>query len=132
MKTYAYALSALLAFSGSVFAADAAAKDAKTTTAATAKPKTKQLTGEVVSTDAVGNTIVIKGKKADQTFSVPATAKISEGKKDMTLADITAGTKVTVKYTEEAGAMTASSIQVKGAAKTAKMKKEKEAAPAAK
>jgi hypothetical protein len=142
MKTYAYILSAMLAFQGAVLAADApaaAAADAKPAAAAPAKAKASkstQLTGAVVSTDAVGNTIVIKGKKEDATIAVSATTKIMDGKKTVALADIAAGTKVTVKFTEENGTKTASSIKIAGAAKTAKTKTDAaapkaEAAPAA-
>ena len=134
MKTYAYALTAMLAFQGAVLAdeAAAAAPAAATAPAAPAKAKSMNLKGAVVSTDAVGNTITVKGKKEDVTVSVPATAKITEGKKTVALADIAAGSKVTVKYTEENGTKTASSIKVAPAAATAKTKAEPAPAPAAK
>ena len=143
MKTYAYALSAMLALQGAVMAADApAAAPAPEATPAAAAPaaaapakaapaKTKTLSGAVVSTDAVGNTIVIKGKKADETVSVPATAKIMEGGKAVALADIAAGSKVVVKYTEENGAKTAASVKVTPAAAAAKTKAKTEAPKAA-
>ncbi len=133
MKTYAYALSAMLAFQVAAMADEAAAAapaaEAKPAAAAPAKMKSMSIKGTVVSTDAVGNTIVVKGKKADETFSVPATAKIMQGKMACALADIAAGAKVTVKYTTENGTNTASSIKVAPVA-AAKTKTKTEAAPA--
>jgi hypothetical protein len=110
MKAYAYALSALLV--GAAFAAEAAAPVAATT-AAPAKAKTMQATGKVVSTDAVGNTLIVEGRKKTQwTFAVPATAKITEGKKSISLVDVTVGTKVMVRYTKDGETMNAATIKV--------------------
>ncbi len=99
-----------------------------TTAPATAKAaKAMSFSGSVVSTDAIANTIVVKGAKGEETFSIAATGKITQGKKDVKLADITKDQKVTVKYTEEAGAKTASAVKVSAAA----MKKEAKTSTAA-
>jgi len=115
---------------------DAAAlfdKTATTKTETVKAPAAMKAHGEVVSVDAVANTLTVKGKKADVTFAVSATAKITSGKKEVKLADITAGSKVAVTYMKDGATMTASAIKVlpAKAAKAAKASKaEKAAAPA--
>src|SRR5262249_35159337 len=98
MKSYAYALSALIAFSGAAFAAETAAPAAA---AATKAPAAMKAHGTVSSVDAVGNTLSLKGKKADETFAVAADAKIMQGKKEVKLGDIATGSKVSVTYTKD-------------------------------
>ena len=128
---------AVLALSASAFAADAAAPatpaaaapaaEAKaattttttttTTTAPAAKPgKAMTLAGTVVSSDAIANTLVVKGSKGEETFSIAPTAKITMGKKEVKIADVAKDEKVTVKYTEENGAKTASAVKISAAA----------------
>src|SRR5437016_3964365 len=109
------ALAAALSFGASAFAADAAApaaaapaaaeKAAPAAKAEKAAPaaKAKTFSGTVVSSDAIANTLVVKGSKGDETFSIAPTAKISQGKKDVKIADVVKDEKVTVKYTEEGG-----------------------------
>ncbi|HKP97444.1 MAG TPA: hypothetical protein VJ385_16990 [Fibrobacteria bacterium] len=118
------ALAAALSFGASAFAADEAAaapmeKAAPAASAAKA-PKAKSFSGTVVSSDAIANTLVVKGGKGEETFSVAPTAKIVQGKKDVKIADVMKDEKVTVKYTEENGAKTASMIRVSAAKKEAK------------
>ncbi len=126
MKTYAYALCAMLALQGAVLA------DAATKTEHASKVKSMWMSGTVVSTDAVGNTIVVKGKKDQDSFSVPATAKIEEGKKTVALADVSADSHVSIKYTEANGQKEASLIKIHPAHKTGKMKMKKAEADSAK
>jgi hypothetical protein len=85
--------------------------------------------GKVVSTDDIMKTIIISHKSAQDTFTVDAAAKITKDKADITLADLTAGTTVTVTYKKEAGAKVATKITVH-VAKAAKTSSKK-AAPAA-
>ena len=132
MKKIALALSALVVLNVAAMANDAAATTTKTTTTKTETvkaPAALKAHGEVVSVDAVANTLTVKGKKADVTFAVSATAKITSGKKEVKLADITAGSKVAVSYTKEGTTMTASSIKVMPA-KAVKAAKAAKAAPA--
>ena len=126
------AAAAVLALSASAFAADAAApaaeKAAPAAAAATApaadakaapaaKPgKAMTLAGTVVSSDAIANTLVVKGSKGEETFSIAPTTKIMMGKKEVKIADIAKDEKVTVKYTEENGAKTASAVKISAAA----------------
>ncbi len=114
-------------------AAPAAVAPAATPAAAPAAAKaTKAHTfaGTVVSTDAIANTIVVKNAKGEETFSIPATGKITQGKKDVKLADVSKDQKVTVKYTEENGAKTASSVKISAAAAKKEAKTSTAAAPA--
>lgn len=136
MNTKSRALCALLVLSGSLLAAPAAttaaapaakpAAAAPATKAKAEKPATLRARGEVVSVDAVANTLTVKGKKADETFAVAATAKIKKGKTEIKLGDIAAGDKVSVSYTKDGGAMTATAVRVapaKAAAVPASVKK---------
>jgi hypothetical protein len=96
----------------------------------------KQITGEVTAADAKANTVTVKSKKAEVTVTVDEKTKFMP--KGKTIADVTAGEKVMVKYTEAEGVNTAKSIKIeaKKAEKKAKKKAEKkmeekkEAAPA--
>jgi alkyl hydroperoxide reductase subunit AhpF len=108
-------------------AAAAPAAEAKAAPAVAAKAKT--FSGTVVSTDAIANTIVVKNTKGEETFSIAATGKISSGKKEVKLADIAKDQKVTVKYTEEAGAKTASAVKVSAVAAKKEAKTSTAAAP---
>jgi len=144
------AAAAVLALSTSAFAADAAAPAAeKAATAAAAAPaapaadakaapaakpgKAMTLAGTVVSSDAIANTLVVKGSKGEETFSIAPTTKIMMGKKEVKIADIAKDEKVTVKYTEENGAKTASAVKISAAAgKKSEKTSTAAAAPAAK
>ena len=124
MKKIAYALSALIVLQAAAMAAEAPATvtTTKTTTTKTETVKTPaamKARGEVVSVDAVANTLTIKGHKGDVTFAVAATAKITSGKKEVKLADIAVGSKVAVTYTKDGATMTASAIKVVPAKKAA-------------
>ncbi len=130
------AMFASLSLAAMSFAADKTAApttSAATATTATTAPaaakaaKAMSFSGSVVSTDAIANTIVVKGAKGEETFNIAATGKITQGKKDVKLADITKDQKVTVKYMEEAGVKTASAVKVSAAA----MKKEAKTSTAA-
>ncbi len=109
---------------------------AATKKAAKKKVMHKQITGEVTAVDAKANTVTVKSKKAEVTVTVDEKTKFMP--KGKTIADVTAGEKVMVKYTEAEGANTAKSIKIevkkagKKKAKKAEKKKEvkKEAAPA--
>jgi len=141
------AAAAVLALSASAFAADAAApaaeKAAPAAAAAPAAPaadakaapaakpgKAMTLAGTVVSSDAIANTLVVKGSKGEETFSIAPTTKIMMGKKEVKIADIAKDEKVTVKYTEENGAKTASAVKISAAAGKKSEKTSTAAAPA--
>ena len=92
--------------------------DTKTEKKAEKKPAAKTANGTVKSASA--DSLVVggksKGKDEEWTFGVDAKTAIKKGGKSITAADVKAGDGVTVKYTEDAGKMTAQSVNVKGGA----------------
>lgn len=134
MKLY-HALLAGLVACGLVFAQEAA-----TTTAAPAaekaapekkakKPSIASVIGTVVSVDAIGNTIIIKTKKAEDTLTVNEKTTILVGGATVALADLKADTRVKADYKMEEGKKVAIKIAEKSAG--IKSKKAEGAAPAA-
>jgi hypothetical protein len=92
--------------------------------AAEKKMGAKHVTGEVAAVDANAKTVSVKAGKHEVVVSVDDKTKISMGKETKTLADVTVGETVSVKYTEAGGKNTAESIDLHAA-------KKHEAAPAA-
>jgi Cu/Ag efflux protein CusF len=111
--TVALALSMAAAFSGMAFAARAAraSKPMAHMTAVHKKVAYKMFKGSVVSVDPTANSIVVKGKKGEETFAVGPTTKLTLRKKAATLADFVAGTKVSVSYSVDNGKNVASAIR---------------------
>ncbi len=99
-----------------------------------APAKVKTVTGEVTAVDAKANTLTVKGKAGDVALSADDKTTVKIGKDKKSLADVKAGDKAVVKYSEVDGKNVAKSIAAKEApAKKAEKKAEKkEAAPAAK
>jgi hypothetical protein len=126
MKLARIAIAALAAVSLIFAAEESAAKAGK----GAKKEALKSVTGTVVSVDAVANTIIVKAKKGEDTLSVESGAKITSGKKEITLGDIKADANVTVKFKVVDGKKTATTISEKAAA-AGKGKKEAAAEPAA-
>jgi hypothetical protein len=91
---------------------------AKAKTSTTAK-KAPTLSGTVTSVDAIGNTFVVKVGKKDDTLSVDSATVIKSAGKEVKLADLASGAKVTVTYKSEAGKKVATKITEKAAAKPA-------------
>ncbi len=143
-KTLAIIVSLIfvLSFAGLSFAADKAVekkaepvkaeKKAPAVAEKKAEPaKVKQVTGDVAAVDAKANTITVKGKKGDTVVTCDDKTKIMMGKDKKTLADVMVGDKVTVKYSEADGKMTAKIVAIKAAEKKAEpAKMEKKAKPA--
>lgn len=118
------ALAAAFSFGASAFAAEApaaapAVKSAPASKAKAKAPKAMSFSGVVVSSDAIANTLIVKGAKGEETFAIAPTAKIVQGKKEMKIADVVKDRKVMVKYTEENGAKTATSVRVAAVSKKA-------------
>ena len=109
------ALTVMFAFASLTIAAEkkeAAAPAAKEAAAPAMKMARHQVTGDVVSVDAAANTVVVKGKKGDVTVMVNDKTKIMSGKEKKTLADVKAGEKALVLYTEADGKNTAAHIEI--------------------
>ena len=95
-----------------------------------APEKVMSITGDVVSVDAKAMTLTVKGRKGDVALSTNDKTAVRMGKDKKTLADVKAGDKVKVKYTEVDGKNMAKSIAIKPA--VAAMPEEKKAEPAGK
>jgi hypothetical protein len=92
--------------------------DTKMEKKAEKKPAAKSASGTVKSASA-DNLVVggkMKGKDEEWTFGVDSKTTIKKGGKAITAADVKPGDSVQVKYTEDAGKMTAQSVMVKAAA----------------
>jgi hypothetical protein len=63
-----------------------------------------------------------KGKDTEWTFALDDKTKIKKGGKDVTAKDLAAGDKVTVRYMDEGGKMTAMSVSASTASKQAQAK----------
>jgi hypothetical protein len=105
-------LIAVLACTSLLLAQEAASPAPK---AAKAKKEAGACMGTVVSVDAIGNTIIVKTKKGDDTISVESSAKIMSGKKEIALGDIKADSKVTIACKTVDGKKVASKITVSAA-----------------
>jgi hypothetical protein len=90
------------------------------------KPSTKTAVGTVKSAGADGLVVAgkAKGKDTEWTFAVDPNTKIKKGGKDVTVKDVAAGDKVTVRYMDHDGKMTAASVAVSAAASAKAAKSE--------
>ena len=111
----------VFAFASMSLAAEKAAPapapmEKKAEPAATAKPKVHQVTGDVKAVDMKAMTIAVtkmmKGKAEETMITVGDKTKIMMGKEKKALADVKAGDKVTVKYTEAEGKNMAKSVAI--------------------
>lgn len=100
------------------------------------KTKVKQVSGDVKAVDMKAMTVTVsktmKGKAEETVVTVGDKTKIMMGKEKKTLADVKAGDKVTVKYTEAEGKNMAKSVAIHGPEKKAEPAKtmEKKTEPA--
>jgi hypothetical protein len=110
----ALALTALSLPSFAATGATTTTKATKTTTTTTTMAKTEKAIGSISSVDAAGASLVVKTKSKTDTFSVPATAKITSHGKAITFGDLKAGEKVEVTYSAQGSTMTASAVTLLG------------------
>jgi hypothetical protein len=103
----------------------AAAPQAKATSAKTAKASTgsHSLSGTLEKVN--GNTLTLKTSSGTETVTVGSDAKISQGSKSLSAADLSmqTGSKLRVNYDEMNGQKTAHVIHVSGGMKSAKKTK---------
>jgi Cu/Ag efflux protein CusF len=115
----------VLSVAGFCFAADKAVGKKETATAMgeqsveKAPVKVKYVIGEVKAVDATAGTLTVKSKKQEVSLSTDSKTIIRIGKEKKTLADITSGEKVKVRYTEVDGKNMAKSIAIKPETKKA-------------
>lgn len=96
-----------------VFVSANAATSAHVQKTAMAKTASHVVTGKVASVDAIGNTLVVKTKSAEDTFYVDSTTVIKSGKNKITLGELTTDASVTVYYKKVNGRKTATNITEK-------------------
>lgn len=127
-KAIAIIVSALfvLSVAGLSFAAEQKAAPAAEKKA---PAKVQQVNGEVGAVDAAAKTLTVKGKTGDVALTIDDKTSVKVGNEKKALADVKAGNKVTVKYTEMNGKNVAKSIAVTAA--PAKMEAPKKEAPKA-
>ena len=103
-------------------------EDKKDTSMKKAPHHTAVGTVKTVGPDSVVVAGKAKGKDTEWTFALNDKTKIKKAGKDVTAKDLAAGDKVTVRYMDEGGKMTAMAVNVSGAAKQAAKAKEEPAA----
>ena len=81
--------------------------------------------GEVTAVDAKANTVTVKSARKEVTVSLDDKTSIKAGKEKKTLADLKAGDKVHVSYTEADGKSVAKRIALKGAKGEKKMERKR-------
>ena len=74
------------------------------------------VSGTITSVDAIGNVLIVKAKKAEDTVNVDTTTVIKAGGKKVTLAELITGSPVTVNYKMSEGKKIAVKIMEKVAA----------------
>ncbi|HXU29284.1 MAG TPA: hypothetical protein VN851_01790 [Thermoanaerobaculia bacterium] len=89
-------------------------KATKTTTTTTVTTKPGKAIGAISSLDAAAGSLVVKTKSKIDTFTVPATAKITSHGKPIAIGDLKVGEKVEVTYTAEGSIMTANVVTLLG------------------
>jgi maltose-binding protein MalE len=104
---------ALLALAVAAGTAAAATKSSTKAQAKAAAPATHSVSGTIESFDASAKTLTVKGAKSTWTFSTAST-QAWEGSKSIGVDELSShtGAKVTVKYTDHDGQMSASSVRI--------------------
>jgi phage baseplate assembly protein gpV len=112
-KIIAVANVGLLALAVAVGTAAASTKSSTKTAAKAAAPAAHSVSGTIESFDASAKTLTVKGAKSTWTFST-ASAQAWEGSKSIGVDELSShtGAKVTVKYTDEGGQKSASSVRI--------------------
>lgn len=122
------ALLAMVAFASGAMAQQAKPVTApeKTVTSEASKTtslKVEKFSGVIEKVDELANAVIVKGKKAVNTFSTDDKTKITKGKEPLTLADLKGGMNVSIDYKKDGDKMVA--IAIKVATPKAAPKKEK-------
>jgi hypothetical protein len=103
----------LLALAVAAGTAAAATKGSTKTSTKAAAPASHSVSGTIESFDASAKTLTVKGAKSSWTFSTTS-AQAWEGSKSIGVDELSShtGAKVTVKYTDEGGQKSASSVRI--------------------
>lgn len=87
-------------------------KPATTPAPAAQQSKLEKFSGTVEKVDSAKKEVFLKQGKEKMTFSFGEKAKITEGKKELSLNDLKKGMNVSVEYTKEGNKLIAESINV--------------------
>ncbi len=78
-----------------------------------AKPvKTERFSGVISKVDETAKSIVVKGKKAENTFLTDEKTKITKGKETISFSDLKQGMNVSIEYKKDGDKMIALAIKV--------------------
>lgn len=111
-----------MVLAGSALVAGTQAAGTATTAAASTpvvkRPATAQhvISGTVASVDVIGNTLLVKAKKAEDTLDVDSTTIIQANGKKVAFGDLKSDARVTVSYTIVDGKKVVSKITIRPAA----------------
>jgi len=78
-----------------------------------AAPKFEKFSGVVEKVDVAKKVFSVKSGKEEMAFSWVEKTRITEGKKELTFADLKKGLQVTVKYMKDGGKLVAARIRVR-------------------
>lgn len=96
-----------------IFVAAVMAAEQKAPAAATpVAPKFEKFKGVVEKVDEAKKDILVKSDKEEMTFSLTDKTKVTEGKKELTFADLKSGLPVTVRYRKEGDKLVALRVSV--------------------
>ncbi len=108
----AMSIAIVLAVSMIFVAAVMAAEQKAPASGMPAAPKFEKFKGVVEKVDEAKKDILVKSDKEEMTFSWTDKTKVSQGKKELTFADLKSGVSVTVKYKKEGDKLVAFRISV--------------------
>ena len=80
--------------------------------AATATPRLDKFSGTVEKVDEAKKDFLVKTEKQEMTFSWADKTKFTEGKKELSFADLKQGLQVTVRYKKDGDKLTAEKVSV--------------------
>lgn len=102
----------ILAVSVIFVAAVMAAEEKAPASATPAAPKLEKFKGVVEKVDEAKKDILVKSDKEEMTFALTDKTKVTEGKKQLTFADLKNGLSVTVRYKKEGDKLIALRVSV--------------------
>lgn len=74
--------------------------------------RSRQATGTIVAVDRQAGTVIVKSKTGDRTFVMSPKVQVKLGRLKATLAEVSPGKKVLIRYREIEGQATATTIKV--------------------
>ena len=90
----------------------AAEQQAPVSVAASTTPKLEKFSGKVEKVDEAKKDFFVKAEKEEMTFSWTDKTKFTEGKKELSFADLKQGLQITVRYKKDGDKLVAEKIRV--------------------